>query len=154
MASTTAVGSAARLGGILALAERSERFRDLAERLEDRRSTKIADATAGARAFAWASLVQVSRRTVVVVAPNEDRARRWRAELAAWLGEDRVLAFPDRETMPYELTVPSREHVSARLWTLWSLAKRPEPMAVVVSLRALLQHTLSPEDLSARSRAF
>src|SRR3989475_10184609 len=103
MANTTAVGTAARLGGILALAERSERFRELAERLEDRRSTKIADATAGARAFAWASLVEVSRRTVVVVAPSEDRARRWRAELAAWLGGGRVLPFPERETMPYQI---------------------------------------------------
>src|SRR5207247_7266124 len=96
MASTTAVGSAARLGGILALAERSERFRDLDERLEDRRSTKIADATAGARAFAWASLVEVSRRTVVVVAPSEDRARRWRAGPAAWPGAGRGRPFPAR----------------------------------------------------------
>ena len=112
MASTTAVGSAARLGGILALADRSERFRDLAERLEDRRSTKIADATAGARAFAWASLVEVSRRTVVVVAPSEDRARRWRAELAAWLGEERVLSFPERETMPFEIGSASAGAVS------------------------------------------
>ena len=48
MVSTTAPVSAARLGGILALAERSERFRELAERLEDRRSTKVADAPAGA----------------------------------------------------------------------------------------------------------
>jgi hypothetical protein len=51
---TTTVASPARLRRILALADRSERFRDLAERLEDRRSTKIADASAGARAFAWA----------------------------------------------------------------------------------------------------
>jgi hypothetical protein len=85
MVSTPAL-TAARLGGILALADRSERFRELVERLEDRRSTTIADATAGARAFAWASLVEVARRSVVVVAPSEDRARRWRAELAAWLG--------------------------------------------------------------------
>ena len=54
MASTAALQSGARLGGILALAERSERFRELAERLEDRRSTTVTAASAGARAFAWA----------------------------------------------------------------------------------------------------
>src|SRR5437867_4460138 len=150
MASTTAVGSGARLGGILALADRSERFRDLAERLEDRRSTKIADATAGARAFAWASLVEVSRRTVVVVAPSEDRARRWRAELAAWLGEERVLSFPERETMPFEIGSASAGAVHQRLLTLWRAHTAPEPVAIVASLRALMQHTIAPADLRER----
>jgi transcription-repair coupling factor (superfamily II helicase) len=152
MASTTAVGSGARLGGILALAERSERFRELAERLEDRRSTKIADATAGARAFAWASLVEVSRRTVVVVAPSEDRARRWRAELAAWLGEERVLSFPERETMPFEIGSASAGAVHQRLLTLWRAHTAPEPVAIVASLRALMQHTIAPADLRERGR--
>src|SRR5437867_1475990 len=152
MASTTAVGSAARLGGILALAERSERFRDLAERLEDRRSTKIADATAGARAFAWASLVEVSRRTVLVVAPSEDRARRWRAELAAWLGDERVLSFPERETMPFESGSASAGAVHQRLLTLWRAHTAPEPVAIVASLRALMQHTIAPADLRERGR--
>src|SRR5207247_170095 len=152
MASTTAVGSAARLGGILALAERSERFRALAERLEDRRSTRIADATAGARAFAWASLVEVSRRTVVVVAPSEDRARRWRAELAAWLGEDRVLSFPERETVPVEIGSAPAGAVHQRLLTLGRAHTAPEPVAVVASLRALMQHTIAPADLRERGR--
>src|SRR5438046_1124801 len=128
------------------------RLRDRAERLENRRSTKIADATAGARAFAWASLVQVSRRTVVVVAPSEDRARRWRAELAAWLGEDRVLSFPERETMPYEIGSASAGAVHQRLLTLWRAHTAPEPVAVVASLRALMQHTIAPADLRERGR--
>src|SRR6266849_785511 len=152
MASTAALGSGARLGGVLALAERSERFRELAERLEDRRSTKVTDATAGARAFAWASLVEVSRRTVVVVAPSEDRARRWRAELAAWLGEERVLSFPERETMPYEIGTASAGAVHQRLLTLWRAHTAPEPVAIVAPLRALMQHTIAPADLRERGR--
>ena len=154
MLQTTKTSNGVRLGGVTALAREAAPFRAIADALEARRNIVLGEAVAGGRAYLYASLVAEGARSVCIVVPNEDRARRWRAELAAWLGEDRVLAFPDRETMPYELTAPSREHVSARLWTLWSLAKRPEPMAVVVSLRALLQHTLSPEDLSARSRAF
>src|SRR5436309_1364003 len=142
----------ARLGGVLALAEQSEVYRELASRLEDRRRITVADATAGARAFAWSALVAQNARTVALVAPNEDRARRWRAELAGWLGEDRVLAFPERETMPFETSAPSGTAVHQRLLTLWRLATAQAPVAVVTSLRALLEHTIPPEDLARRGR--
>src|SRR5213592_70984 len=142
----------ARLGGVLALAQRSERYRDLASRLADRRRVSLADATAGARAFAWSALVAVDGRTVAVVAPSEDRARRWRAELAGWLGEERVLAFPERETMPFETSAPSGTAVHQRLLTLWRLATAQAPVAVVTSLRALLEHTIPPKDLARRGR--
>src|SRR2546425_6532104 len=142
----------ARLGGILELADRSGPFRELASRLEDRQRLTVADATAGARAFAWSTLVAENARTVALVAPSEDRARRWRAELAGWLGEDRVLAFPERETMPFETSAPSGTAVHQRLLTLWRLATTQAPVAVVTSLRALLEHTIPPEDLARRGR--
>src|SRR2546428_2097687 len=78
------------LGGLLALAERSDAYRELASRLEDRQRLSVADATAGARAFAWSALVAQNARTVALVAPSEDRARRWRARLAGWLGRERA----------------------------------------------------------------
>src|SRR6267143_2339291 len=142
----------ARLGGILELADRSAPFRELASRLEDRQRLAVADATAGARAFAWSALVAQNARTVALVAPSEDRARRWRAELAGWLGEDRVLAFPERETMPFEASAPSGTAVHQRLLTLWRLATAQAPVAVVTSLRALLEHTIPPEELARRGR--
>src|SRR5438552_10989908 len=142
----------ARLGGVLALAERSEVYRELASRLEDRQRVGIAEANAGARAFAWSALVAQNTRIVALVAPSEDRARRWRAELAGWLGEDRVLAFPERETMPFEASAPSGTAVHQRLLTLWRLATAQAPAAVVTSLRALLEHTIPPKDLARRGR--
>src|SRR6267378_8451361 len=151
MASAVALARA-RLGGVLALAERSERYRELASRLGDRESLSVTDATAGARAFAWSALVANSGRTVALVAPSEDRARRWRAELAGWLGEERVLAFPERETMPFEAGAPSGTAVHQRLLTLWRLATARAPVAVVTSLRALLEHTIPPDDLARRGR--
>src|SRR5438309_814329 len=149
---STATLSSARLGGILELAGRSVPYRELASRLEDRQRIAVTDATAGARAFAWSALVAENARTVAVVAPSEDRARRWRAELAGWLGEDRVLAFPERETMPFETSAPSGTAVHQRLLTLWRLATTQAPVAVVTSLRALLEHTIPPEDLARRGR--
>src|SRR5438309_1974267 len=151
MVSAIDVGRA-RLGGVLALAERSDAYRDLASRLEDRQRLTVADATAGARAFAWSALVAQNTRTVALVAPSEDRARRWRAELAGWLGEERVLAFPERETMPFEASAPSGTAVHQRLLTLWRLATAQAPVAVVTSLRALLEHTIPPQDLARRGR--
>src|SRR5205809_6735176 len=142
----------ARLGGILALAERSEAYRELASRLEDRRRITIAEGNAGAGAFAWSALVAQNARTVGLVTPGEDGARRWRAELAGWLGEDRVLAFPERETMPFEASAPSGTAVHQRLLTLWRLATAQAPVAVVTSLRALLAHPIPPEDLARRGR--
>ena len=151
MVSTTAL-TPARLGGVLELADRSAPFRELASRLEDRQRLTVAEATAGARAFAWSALVAQNARTIALVAPSEDRARRWRAELSGWLGEDRVLAFPERETMPFEASAPSGTAVHQRLLTLWRLATAQGPVAVVTSLRALLEHTIPPEDLARRGR--
>src|SRR6266480_240464 len=142
----------ARLGGILDLADKSDSFRELASRLEDGQRVGIAEANAGARAFAWSALVAENARTVALVAPSEDRARRWRAELAGWLGEDRVLAFPERETMPFEASAPSGTAVHQRLLTLWRLATAQGAVAVVTSLRALLEHTIPPDELARRGR--
>ncbi len=149
-----ATRSLARLSGVLALVERSDRFRDLVERLETRASLALADTSAGARAFAWSALVEVARRPIVLIAPSEDRARRWRAELAGWLGEERVLAFPERETMPFEIGAASATAIHQRLLTLWRMhtAIEAEPVAVVASLRAVMEHTIRPDDLRRRGR--
>jgi transcription-repair coupling factor (superfamily II helicase) len=154
----------ARLAGVLNLVEKSDRFAELVERLDGRASISLTEASAGARAFAWSALVEVAKRPIVLIAPSEDRARRWRAELAGWLGEERVLAFPERETMPYEIGSSSPGAIHQRLLTLWRMhtsAQRADgagsepvaPVAVVVSLRALLEHTITPEDLRRRGRS-
>src|SRR3981081_3497514 len=126
---STAALTGARLGGILALADRSEAYRELAARLDDRQRIGVRDVNAGARAFAWAALVAQHARPAALVAPSEARARRWRAELAGWLGEERVLAFPERETMPFEASAPSGTAVHQRLLTLWRLATPQRPFA-------------------------
>src|SRR4051812_22504886 len=148
----TAGPTTARLGGVLSLVERSDRFAELAKRLERKGALSLVETSAGARAFAWSAVVEIARRTLVLVAPSEDRARRWRAELAGWLGDERVLAFPERETMPYEIGTPSAGAIHQRLLTLWRVHTASEPVAVVTSLRALLEHTIVPDDLRRRGR--
>ncbi len=147
-----AAASDARLAGLLARAEESPAFHALADRVASGGTVAVADASAGARAYAWAALVATQQRTVLVVAPSEDRARRWRAEIAGWLGEDRVVAFPERESMPYEPGSPSSTAVHQRLLALWRLREGP-PLAVVTSLRAVMQWTVPAETLAERGRA-
>ncbi len=141
----------ARLAGALALAERSERFSDLASRIEARERVLVTEANGGARAFAWAATVARLGRTLLLVAPNEERSRRWRAELAAWLGEDEVVAFPAREAMPFEASASSQGAVHQRLTALWRL-REGRPLAVVAPLRSLLQHTIPADVLASSAR--
>src|SRR5207245_11581301 len=86
----------ARLGGVLALAERSDAYRELASRLEDRQRLTVADANAGARAFVWAALVAGNARPVALVAPRQARGRRWRPQPVGSLGGDRLRGLPAR----------------------------------------------------------
>ncbi len=144
-------GARARLGGALELAQRSPRFRELASRIEARSSIAVTEASGGARAFAWAAVAARLARTVLVVAPSEERAGRWRAELSAWLGDDQVVAFPEREALPFETSASSAASVHQRLVALWRI-REGGPLAVVAPLRALLQHTTPPDDLAARAR--
>src|SRR5258708_17560025 len=95
-----------RLAGLLARGEERPAFNALADRISSGGTLAVTDASAGARAYAWSALVATQGRTVLVVAPSEDRARRWRAEMAGWLGEDRVVGFPQRPAKPYEAGPP------------------------------------------------
>ena len=149
----SAVASAvpARLAGALALTDASDRFQELAARVEAGETVQVADANGGARAFAWAAVVARLGRTVLLVAPSDERALRWRSELAAWLGDERVVLFPEREPMPFEASAPSQAAVHQRVLALWRIHESG-PVAVVAPLRALLQHTLAPDALAARGR--
>ena len=142
----------ARLAGLLVRAEESPAFQALADRVASGGTVALADASAGARAYAWSALVATQGRTVLLIAPSEDRARRWRAEIAGWLGDDRVAAFPERESMPYEAGSPSSSSVHQRLLALWRL-REGQPIAVVTSLRAAMQWTVPADTLAERGRA-
>src|SRR5438045_7178668 len=142
----------ARLAGLLGRAEESPRSQPRAGRVAWGGTLAVAAASAGARAYAWSALVATQGRTVLVVAPSEARARRWRAEIAGWLGEDRVIAFPERESMPYEPGSPSSTAVHQRLPALWRL-REGTPLAAVTPLRAVLQWTVPAETLAERGRA-
>src|SRR5258708_13036494 len=95
-----------RLAGLLARAEESPAFNALADRISSGGTLAVTDASAGARAYAWSALVATQGRTVLVVAPSEDRARRWRPGMAGWPREDPPVGFPEPASTPSHAPSP------------------------------------------------
>ncbi len=99
---------------------------------------------------------QEPRPTLVIVSGEENAERFWR-QTAAFLGQRRVLHYPERSDYPWSGTAPDLEQIGARARALHSLEKN-RPVIVVASARALLRtvpphgsHVFDP--LDARGRA-
>ena len=85
---------------------------------------------------------QESRPTLVIVSGEENAERFWR-QTAAFLGQRRVLHYPERSDYPWSGTAPDLEQIGARARALHSLEKN-RPVIVVASARALLR-TVPPQ---------
>jgi len=85
------------------------------------------------------------RGLVLAVAPDSQRALRLETELRVFGGEDlEILAFPDWETLPYDIFSPHQDIVSQRLVTLYQLPQRRRGVLVVPV--ATLMQRLAPRD--------
>ena len=109
------------------------------------------DATLGvassARPFlAAAQFCRRPRATLVVVA-GEEAALAFARNMAAYLGEDRVLLFPERTDAPFSPKAPDARCVARRMEAAWSLASG-RARVVVASARALIR-TLPPKSSNA-----
>ena len=106
------------------------------------------DATLGiassARPFMVAARFAHAPQSTLVVVAGEDAARTFSRNIAAYVGDERVLFFPDREDMPWAAKTPDARQVSRRLEAADALASGA-PVIVVASARALLR-TLPPVD--------
>jgi len=80
---------------------------------------------------------QEPRPTLVIVAGEENAERFWR-QTAAFLGQSRVLHYPERTDYPWSGIAPDLEQVGARARALYALEKN-RPVIVVASARALLR---------------
>ena len=88
-------------------------------------------------------------QAMVVVARNEDEAHRLADDLAAWLPTGSVRVLPERAAMPLERALPEHDESADRLRALAWLASRPRSAVLVAPLAALVQRTLTVEQLGA-----
>ncbi len=98
-----------------------------------------ADATlavaASARPFLVAARFAHRPQPTLVVVAGEDEATAFARSMAAYLGEERVLRFPQRADYPFQPTRPDPRIVGQRMEAAWRLASGCS-VAVVASAAA------------------
>jgi len=100
------------------------------------------DATLGvassARPFMVAARFTHAPQPTLVVVAGEDAAAAFARNLRAYLGDDRVLHFPERSDSPFALKAPDPRQIARRLQAAHVLAAGRDAV-VVASARALLR---------------
>ena len=115
-------------------------------------------ATAGWSAWLAAQLPE-SDGVVVVVAPDDQTARRLEADIRFFWGAahdpaaqlDEIASLPGIDVSPYADLSPDRTCIVERVATLYRLTQPAlRPRIVVTSAEALVRRTVAPADLAAR----
>ncbi len=93
-----------------------------------------------------------ARHALVVVTRTDEEAHRLADDLAAWVGAAHLRTLPERAALPLERALPEHDESAERLSVLADLATMRN-LVLVAPLLALVQRTLSPEQLrAARTR--
>ena len=100
-----------------------------------------------ARPFLIAARFSHKPQTTLVVVAGEDAALSFARSLASYLGEEKVLRFPERADLPFSKKAPDLSVVARRMQAAWALQTSRE-VVVVASARALIR-TLAPAGASA-----
>src|SRR5512143_3702130 len=116
-------------------------------------------ATAGWSAWLAAQLPDAGDGVVVVVAPDEEAARRLEADIRFFWGGahdpaaalDEIASLPGIDVSPYADLSPDRTGIVERVATLYRLTQPAlRPRIVVTSAEALVRRTIAPAELAAR----
>ncbi|WP_302964526.1 transcription-repair coupling factor, partial [uncultured Adlercreutzia sp.] len=114
------------------------------------------DATLGvaasARPFLVAARFAHAPQATLVVVAGEDAAVTFARQVAAYVGEERVLRFPERADAPFAPKKPDARVIAQRMEAAWAL-QSARPVVVVASARALLRLMAPPSAMAARPLA-
>ena len=100
----------------------------------------------GAKPAAIAGLLARHEGAALIVAPTPGDADELMQSLPAWLAAgqlERLMAFPPRDTVPYDQTPPDPATIEARQRALDALRAECAPGIVVSSADAVAQRTLA-----------
>ncbi len=86
---------------------------------------------------------------LVVVVRTDEEAHRLADDLSAWQTAGHVSVLPERAALPLERALAEHEESAERLRILAELGGRGRDLVVVAPLLALVQRTISPEQLRA-----
>jgi transcription-repair coupling factor (superfamily II helicase) len=143
------------LSSLLPLLETTTEFEALSARLRaGEPQAEPVEAMEAARPFVLAALARALARPLLVVTARADRARQLLTELQAWSGTpEQIFYFAEPEPLLYERLPWSPETIAARLAALSAFSQDEHaPAIVVTTVRALMPHTLRPEEFRASTR--
>ena len=115
---------------------------------------RLAPLPAAARAPLAAALAHHYRAPLLFVLSSADVALRAADDLRQWLGPERPLYYPASDALPYEHMSPGSQVIGQRLRVLQILAAwragalPPEAPVIVAPIKALMQPTLTPDELA------
>ncbi len=112
-----------------------------------------ADGAGRVPSAAWAAHLAARRLTLpagtplVAVVRNDEEAHRLADDLAAWLAGGHVRVLPERAALPLERALLEHEESAERLRVLAELGAPSRNLVVVAPLLALVQRTVSAQQL-------
>lgn len=133
-----------------AIANELPQYSRLIENLKSQKSpTLLVGASEIHKAHFISSAVAELDKCSIVVTPDEPSARILVEDINAMLGGETAFLYPARDFALRQIEVASREYEQMRLGVL-SRIQSGECKIVIVSIDALLQHTIPPEYLKER----
>ncbi|MGB9753993.1 transcription-repair coupling factor [Roseiflexus castenholzii] len=115
----------------------------------------IAPAPGAARTPLVAAVAVNAAAPMVYVVSTTDAALRAYDDLRQWLGDNRVVIFPAGDALPYEHMSTGSDVLAARMRVLRRLAAFVAadgmPLVIVAPVKALMQPTLTPDELRTGS---
>ncbi|HEX7879966.1 MAG TPA: DEAD/DEAH box helicase, partial [Candidatus Eisenbacteria bacterium] len=110
--------------------------------------THVHKLTGSSRTLLAAALHEKTKRPVLYVAADGERAEAARDDLEFWLDRERVVHFAQHDQPPYDTQTPHLEPTAARLDALVRLATAPDSVGVVVAAAGGLgQNIVGPDVL-------
>ncbi|MGE5620666.1 MAG: transcription-repair coupling factor [Sphingomonadaceae bacterium] len=139
--------SAVKLCGLLNLIDRWERFPALLRQLRAGETVALAPVE-GVKPYLLAALQERLRAPILVVTPRPGRARELQEQIALWSADpDRVLLFPEPDSLPYERMPADPLSTASRLRALAELAQCSS-LVVVACARAMMELVMTPSELN------
>ena len=136
------------LRGLLPLLANRPEFRRLHERLANPEDmTVLPGVVEAAKPYVVAALASSLDRPVLYVVRDAGEVERVTETFTGLIGRDfPVLAFADRDALPYERLMPDSLEVQSRMNVLTALARPSGAMVVICSVRALSQPVMPPHE--------
>ena len=127
--------------GLFKLLQEDSGYQSILQGLERQLSSQVIYGLVGSqKSFLVSGLIWQGAEPVVIIAPDDDTARKWVNDLAVFL-PGKVEYFPAREMLQFQIVAHSKELVAQRLTTMSRIIKK-KITCLVTTGEALSQYLM------------